>query len=667
MENDPLATLRQELEQLDIKFITDYSINSTTHVVSKKRNTARCLQALINGHYMVSNTFTDAIVRAASMGDSAESALESNFDLAWPDPLQHLPPRGNESTQRPVEDYGPDPERQYLFEGYSFVFYDQIQYTNLMAPITNGGGKALHCDVVPNETEVDDFIRYVKSVAGEKGLGSFEDGSEGRGVAVVRFIPPRGDDIQWYADFFTAVSLRLDHRMIDQKEFLEAILIKNAAMLRRPLEAEPSSEEVAASQQQNEAQSGRRRPQVTQEPQPRQQEEQQPAPRVRPSRRPVTKRFKGFDDDDDNYDAPVGGSVAISQGDSHDPETDQFSHGRLDDGLFVSQGSQLASQGDGPTTRRGTRKRALPIPEDDIMEDIAPAAALVKRRRIERGEDPVVAYEEPEFNAAESTSGNIHTAAKKTRVKKEINILEAAGRAREEAQARAEADEEDLNVGPGDVDLAEIRRLAIVEVVEPRQPAQRRTHEQDVEDGRWDPKWNGRRNFKRFKRQGEASGRLPNKTIVPLVEVKTKGFGIGDDYWLEDEGSSMRIDSQNRSQEQQRSSIQAQQPKRPPQQRTVMSDSEDEDEDEDVTVSLGIPPSEESFARPRPSRPQRKAPSASASQAPRTQTRTAPPTKRPLPTPTVEQSAKRARPTRRTAVVDNDSDEDQGFQFGRRR
>jgi hypothetical protein len=48
LQTDPLATLRERFEQLDIKIVHEY-VNSTTHVVSKKRNTAKGLQALIMG------------------------------------------------------------------------------------------------------------------------------------------------------------------------------------------------------------------------------------------------------------------------------------------------------------------------------------------------------------------------------------------------------------------------------------------------------------------------------------------------------------------------------------------------------------------------------------------------------------------------------------------
>jgi nijmegen breakage syndrome protein 1 len=123
-----------------------------------------------------------------------------------------------------------------MFEGYTFVFYEKRQHENLLAPIFEGGGKALLKEVVPNNTTVDEFVEFVKQTAGEKGLGSFEDGSEGKGVVVVRFNPVKGAGSDWFADFNNQVSLRLDHRLIEQNEFLDAILGNDASVLRRPLE-----------------------------------------------------------------------------------------------------------------------------------------------------------------------------------------------------------------------------------------------------------------------------------------------------------------------------------------------------------------------------------------------------------------------------------------------
>ncbi len=234
---DPLVAIRNRLEDLDIKVVLPYIIEKTTHVVSSKRNTAKGLQALINAKYIVSNSFVDALVYVTTPGDLDEpeslSPLEEDFDGSWPDALQHVPPKGHEPNERPVEFFAPEKLRGNVFEGYTFVFCDQTQFESLQAPITNGGGKALQFELSPGKTSVDELVRYVKNVAGEKGVGEFEDGSEGKGVVVVKF---RSKDFpDWAAELCTQVALALDQRLIEQNEFMDAILTNDASVLRRPL------------------------------------------------------------------------------------------------------------------------------------------------------------------------------------------------------------------------------------------------------------------------------------------------------------------------------------------------------------------------------------------------------------------------------------------------
>lgn len=242
---DPYSALYELLGPLDIRVLTEYKRGLTTHLVAKKRNTSKGLQALINGRYIVHyDSYINALVAACTTpadGSKPQSPLEEDWDENFPDPLEYLPPRGEEPTQRDSTAYSPSPARQDMFEGYTFVFYEKRQFENLLAPITEGRGKALLQEAIPNETRVDEFVRYVKSVAGEKGLGVFEDGSEGKGVVVVRFNPVKGAGTEWFRDFNRQVSIYLDHRLIEQNEFLDAILGNDASVLRRPLEFVQSS------------------------------------------------------------------------------------------------------------------------------------------------------------------------------------------------------------------------------------------------------------------------------------------------------------------------------------------------------------------------------------------------------------------------------------------
>ncbi|KAK1676485.1 hypothetical protein BDP55DRAFT_550384 [Colletotrichum godetiae] len=675
MQSDPFSRLRVDLEQLDVKLLADYNIQHTTHVVTKKRNTSKGLQALINGRYIVADSFVDAIVAAATLSEdddiTASSALETDFNGNWPDPLKHLPPRGGEPVERPPSAYAPDDARLEIFEGYTFIFYDKGQFDNLLAPITNGKGKALFTKVDPKSTTVDDFVLYVKTEAGEKGLGSFDDGSEGRGVVVVRFVPNKGDAVDWYADFFTQVSLRLDHRPIEQNEFLEAILIKDASILRRPLEMDPTQGPASKAPQQQVARGDSSSMDIDQ-PTTSQNTPQESAPPSKPAaarsrvRRAPTRRFAGFDADDDDDDAFT---PPVTESKSAEAESEE-------EGLFVSQDVNASNEAAGPspdTNRRSQRKR--PATQDDDIEDIIPTAAAVKRRRIAAGEEPVPRAEPPEHAKPES-----RPAPRVKKVKKEIDVLDVARQQREAMEACLKAEKEDLANLPDDVDLEQIRRLHIVEEMPLRQPPANRGHDKDDENGRWDPRWNGRKNFKRFKPRGELTGRPPQRVIVSLTQVKTKEFGIGDDYWLEDDSQRKKKGNDN-----QKSGTAQDEPAPPPppppppasrpasrQHRIVLSDDSEEDDIPDTQAEPVAEPEPEPEPEPTPASRSRSTRATTATQSQNTtqsqssrQTRG----KRSAPEPAKEPPAKKPRASRKVIeVADSDDSEDElKFKFGRRR
>lgn len=675
---DPLSKLRQDLEQLDIKFLAHYDFQETTHVVSKRRNVPKGLQALVNGRYIVTENFYGNIITAATPEDSedstATSALESDFDANWPDAMQFVPPPGDEAVPRPVEAFAPNPDRAEIFHGYTFIFYNRKQFDNLLDPITNGRGKALLKEVVEGETQVDDFIRYVKEIAGEKGLGEFEDGSEGKGVVVVRWIPNAPRDAGWFGDFYTSVSLRLDHRLIDQKEFIDAILNNDASGLRRPLPLETRTE-PRTSQVEQESSAGQQAMDVDEE-EPSVQP-QRPPPRRR-ARGAVKSRFKGFgvdlQEDDPVESAPAASAPSLAEAESSQ------------EGLFVSQ--EVPSQEPQPeepvhATRQSQRKRPPPSEHQDVLDDFAPTAAQIKRRRIAAGEDPLPPEPAPEADRA--TKSQVPK-DKSPKVKKEIDVLNIARQHREEAEARAKAEREELATAPEDLDLAEIRRLHIEEPIELRQAPTIRTREQDIADGRWDPTWNGRRNFKKFRQRGAVEGRPPQKIIVALEEVKSKGFGIGDDYWLENDSQKRKKKKQGQTQSQSQSANEREDQRSADRQAREAQKSRqilpeglpafDSSEDEDFNMD-----EEEVIAPPSKARASRMSQQTSQSQSART-TRTSRRTrasqsttqktqpsrtgKRPALSPAKEQPAKRSRIGVVAASDDDESDDELRFRFGKR-
>jgi len=239
-----LTAVCERLGPLDIKALNHYEPGVTSHLIVSKRNTAKGLQALVDGRYIVHyDSYLKAVIAAATRSDpEAKSPLEEDWDRNFPDPLRYLPPRGEEPTEKGEDSYAPNSARKNMFEGYTFIFCNKNQFNTLLAPITEGGGKALLREVLFNETDMHDFIGFVKNVAGVKSLGSLDDGSEGRGVVVVRYNPSKGDEqeINFYTDFNRDVSLHLDHRLVEQNEFLDAILGVDASVLRRTLEVESS-------------------------------------------------------------------------------------------------------------------------------------------------------------------------------------------------------------------------------------------------------------------------------------------------------------------------------------------------------------------------------------------------------------------------------------------
>ncbi|MCJ1419656.1 hypothetical protein MMC32_006012 [Xylographa parallela] len=549
---DPLIPARSRLEELDIKTIVPYIADATTHVVAAKRNTAKGLQALINGKYIVDNSYLDALVYATTPGNLDEpesvSLLEEDYVANWPSPKEYLPAPGREPGQRPSELFDPNPDRREVFLGYTFVFCNLRQFENLQAPINNGAGKALLFTITSGETSAEEVIRYVKNVAGEKGLGEFEDGSEGKGVVVVRFQGDKGFE-DWAIDLQNQIALTLDQRLIEQNEFLDAILINDATKLRRPLPQEDDNDTVAPppmnaslqpaadpdSQDKGLGETRPSAPLVV---------SQAPSRRVRP-RGKIVSAFKGFEDDFDESKIVREESFAGISSQFNSLPVESVSKS-INGSLFVdSQVGRNSQEADMMITQsRGSRKRPVPSEEDDeddINERLLPAAAAMKRRRIEeekKAEHRDITIE----SSVDKSARKVDALATSSKARKQIDIQEVVRERREAEEEAARRDEEDLQTTEG-IDIQGMRNLAVVEEMELRERNDRlpRRSANSQNGERWDERWNGRKNFKKFRRQGQGEQRRRGPSvIVPLEEVKNKRHGIGEEYWLESEKSKRK-------------------------------------------------------------------------------------------------------------------------------
>lgn len=562
--SDPLGPKRDLLEPLDIKTVQPFISNQTSHVVASKRNTVPGLQALIAGKYIIDNSYVDALVFAATPddldGDENLSPLERDFDTAWPDPLQHLPPKGREPTAKPAEAYIPDTARETVFAGWTFVFLEPGQYETVLPAITTGHGKALLYNLDPGKTTAAEVVTYMRNAAGEKSFGSSDHSTDAGGVIMVK--PTlKGEWVQWGDELANEVALKLDQKYIDQADFLDAILGKDAASLRRPVPSESMSEPVAppptagkltnsccftmsneslASSTSIRAPSSASLPQESQAAshpggiqgnddvgttQPMQNptpEQEAPPPRRRPRTRaaPVS-RFKAFDDEFD-MDALA----------PYEPPEESVESQTLPSQETVATPIAVEEEAPEANGHNGhASKRARSPTEDAMVDGLLPAAAAMKRRKIQidrenqrRGISEVQRH----------TDERVQLNTRKVPPKREFDVRAAARKQREAKEEAARRDEEGLEAKLGEISVEEMKHLAVVVEMEMPTRKERAARADGNVSDRWDEKWNGRKNFKKFRRKGEDAGTIRRTTqnvIVPLVEVRRKNFGIGEAYW----------------------------------------------------------------------------------------------------------------------------------------
>ena len=183
------------------------------------------------------------------------------------------------------------------------------------------------------------------------------------------------------------------------------------------------------------------------------------------------------------------------------------------------------------------RKRPAPAPEvedeEAMMDGLMPAAAAMKRRRIEEQKEAERTGKSFD-NSFKKPQPREPTAAKAP--KKEVNIKDAVRERRQAEDQAARQNEESLRTTVDDIDIEAMKSLAVVEEMKIPARSDRRNHyaTNSTSGDRWDDRWNGRKNFKKYRRQGETTqDRRGLSVIVPLEQVKHKDFGIGEEYWLE--------------------------------------------------------------------------------------------------------------------------------------
>lgn len=226
------------------------------------------------------------------------------------------------------------------------------------------------------------------------------------------------------------------------------------------------------------------------------------------------------------------------------------------DHSIAATNTQNVAYATGPETQTRTstavmsqsfRKRtAEPEDEDpDFMNKLFPGAAAMKKRRIqeeeeesarraEHPEEDIINTETPLSESAKGEAGTQGKSGTKSqtkgkKAKAENPILTAAREVKEEEEKKKREAEDTKGVddeeailnlkSPGEVEVIEIKPRIIA----------MRVNAYGEESDRWDSRWNGRPNFKKFKKRlpsgaEDGSGGLISvrgNVIIPLVEHKS--------------------------------------------------------------------------------------------------------------------------------------------------
>jgi hypothetical protein len=241
-------------------------------------------------------------------------------------------------------------------------------------------------------------------------------------------------------------------------------------------------------------------------------------------RGPAINRIKTFDDE---FDAD---SIPSFIADDDEPSQDVVLQSQNDTGDSRYDGvppvKEEREHGRGTSLKRS---RPASESEEDMVDELLPAATAMKRRKLEMERNGLGRM------SREKTTPLLVIKPKKK--EKEIDVREAA-RKRREAEEEAERRERERDEKAYDeIEHVKPANLVIIEEMPLPVGTDRpsRAGEGDrVGNDRWDERWNGRKNFKKFRRKGDASvgpRRNVQNVIVPLVEVKKHSYGIGDQYW----------------------------------------------------------------------------------------------------------------------------------------
>lgn len=546
LSNVKTRDVQQDCEKLDIKYSKEF-VSSTTHVVTKKYNTPKTLQGLAGQKWIVGLPY----IRA--MADASDELAKNIDNMPDPGLLSYLPEDAfNQEFGHAA--FLPKAGREHTFLELEFVIFDSHQYQSLNGAIHAGGGSVTEYNQEFDKQSISAFLSTL--------------------TKPVVVLPLEGFMLKLFEELLPIIKCA----SLTQGEFINVFMSDGLHEIYRAEKMKPLPVSMFAAAVEKE-----KEPivSISQQVAPDTLQTQPVSAVEQPSSRRIGSRsvraLATFEDDlfgGGSLPAPTQrtNNIYSSQNRKEIPAASQKLAESYDDDLF---GSSIAP----PPTNYSQRSATLPghsVARDLQMSSpdqtkrkrssspFSEGERLPKTTKKQRTLVTVDAEEvEDEFEAAPAAAalakrmsqvapkasgllkrtvpdpGPLEDTAKRKR-QKQVEITEEqiqetlkANKQRVERETQAQEDEDEIPEND------QLRNLGTVEyfsfdLPEPSRAAARSTGQEKSD--RWDPKWNGRKNFKAFRRatKGRASVQTKRPAImIRLVEAKVSDRGLMDHQWLE--------------------------------------------------------------------------------------------------------------------------------------
>lgn len=547
--------LQKDFDSLDLKYQKDYS-DLTTHVVTNKYNTPKCLQALACSRYIVGTAFIHAMLLAADQMAANMQALPSTNDVK-------LLPNDDFSKEFGHNIFFPKKGRDHAYKSLEFVFFDKTQHKSLDPPISSGHGKSFLFAEPFSKKSISTYLERLT-----------------KPVVVLTL-----DEVQ--TEVLDQVVSVIDGISVTQGDFIRILLSDGMhdVFKARPTKPWPTSAVDVPSQipekivSSGADQAGVQNIANTEMLQTQPSVSQTVSKRI--GSRPV-KTLANFEDDLFGFTEPAASQkhtqvkstigkvsdrsarstatpprtmlddifdtgVPISRKDR--PSTARFkqdlsqtfpSESRQDTietsakRSFEDDVEANASQPSRKRSRSQSRSRIEPF-ESEF--EVAPAAAALTRELLRThnsttqrlSEESQTTRPDPQFSTIPETDSHRAEITEES-----IQATLKASKRRAELASQVEDD------GEGRPANDELRNLGTVEffplVLKEKVKS---VGNSEIRSDRWDPKWNGRKNFKKFRPNSKSASRSPAADaarpsfMIRLVESTPSDRGLRDHQWLE--------------------------------------------------------------------------------------------------------------------------------------